>query len=362
MAESPMDNVPPGTGETSRGVAQEFSAPARATLTDVARLAGVSRQTASRVARGGDLVNARTAARVRRAITRLNYQPNPVARALSTGRGKVLGVLTHETSTYGAMSILSGISQAAAEMGYSVSIAQASSFDRRGVPDSVNRLAAQGCDGVILMAPWATDAVALRALQKISVPLVTTSEHPDFAGPAVHPNTVQAARDVVNHLLALGHATVRHVSGPRRWNATRLRADGWKQALEQAGAAVLPAIGGDWSARSGYDAGVKLANDDRTTAIFAANDETALGVIYALTERGLRVPEDISVVGYDDIPASPFFLPSLTTIRIDSLDHGRQAVNQLLLQLNGQPTAATTYVGHELIVRSSTAPARPTTT
>lgn len=105
----------------------------------------------------------------------------------------------------------------------------------------------------------------------------------------------------------------------------------------------------------------KLADDPRTTAIFAANDETALGVIYVLAERGLRVPEDVSVVGYDS-PASQFFRPSLTTIHVDSLDHGRQAVNQLMLQLSGRPTTATTYVGHELIVRGSTAPARPRTT
>jgi DNA-binding LacI/PurR family transcriptional regulator len=362
MEESLPDGIMLRTGSTADRVADEVAAPARPTLADVARLAKVSRQTASRVARGGELVNPHTAARVRRAIDKLGYHPNPVARALSTGRGKMLGVLAHETSGYGPESIISGVLRAADEIGYSVIIARTAVFDLSGVQDTVNRLAAVGCDGVILMAPCETDAGAVRALRTKSVPLVTTSEVRDYQGPAVHPNTVQAARDVVEYLLGLGHATVRFVSGPQPWNASRLRALGWEQALKKAGAPVLPAVRGDWTAQSGYEAGIKLADDPATTAIFAANDDTALGVIYALAERGLRVPEDVSVVGYDDSPTSQFFRPSLTTIRVDAFDHGRQAVHQLMLQLDGRTATPTTYISHELIVRSSTAPARSNAT
>jgi DNA-binding LacI/PurR family transcriptional regulator len=154
---------------------------------------------------------------------------------------------------------------------------------------------------------------------------------------------------------------VRHVAGPHPWNASRLRALGWERALRDAGAEVLPPLEGDWTARSGYAAGLQLADDPRTTAIFAANDQTALGVIYALAERGLDVPGDVSVVGWDDAPGSEFVRPSLTTVRGDNVDHGRQAVTELMRELNGQPSVPSTYVRHELIVRSSTAPPRPRT-
>ncbi|WP_410793268.1 substrate-binding domain-containing protein [Kribbella sp. C-35] len=330
----------------------------RATLTDVARAAGVSRQTASRVARGGENVNARTAARVRRAIKALGYRPDPIARALTTGRGLSVGLLTHQLTDrqmgLGAISIMIGVEQAAAELGLGVSVATFSAFDRATVQDGIDRLARAGCDGVIFMAPWVSAARTLRAIDT-SLPLVSTSEVPDYDGPAVHADAAQAAGDVVDHLLSLGHETVHHVAGPLNWISSQRRLAGWESALRRAGASVPEPLAGDWTAESGYEAGRQLAQDPSVTAVFTANDEMALGVVYALTEAGRQVPEDVSVAGFDDAPGSDFFRPPLTTVRVDDAEYGRQAVAQLMLQINGDAAAAATILPHQLIIRASTA-------
>lgn len=353
---SPAD-ADPADG-TSDG--QAVAPPARPTLTDVARLAGVSRQTASRVARGGDLVNPRTAARVRRAIKTLSYRPDPIARALSTGRGRVLGLLTHQLTnrptSIGAMSIISGVEQAATEVGYSVSIASFATFEPAAVQEGIDRLAMSRCDGVIFMAPWVSGAETIMAIDR-TMPMVTTSTVPGYDGPAVHPDMARSSEEVVEHLLEMGHATVHHVAGPAEWSASHLRALGWEQALRRAGCEVVQPLTGDWTARSGYLAGLELAEDPSVTAIFASNDETALGIMYALTERGLRIPEDISVVGYDDAPGSDYFRPALTTVRVDGYEHGRTAVAHLIAQLDGQSPEPTVIVPHELVIRRSTAKA-----
>jgi DNA-binding LacI/PurR family transcriptional regulator len=330
----------------------------RATLTDVARAAGVSRQTASRVARGGENVNARTAARVRRAIKALGYRPDPIARALTTGRGLSVGLLTHQLTDrqmgLGAISIMIGVEQAAAELGLGVSVATFSAFDRATVQDGIDRLARAGCDGVIFMAPWVSAAKTLRTIDT-SLPLVSTSEVPDYDGPAVHADAAQAAGDVVDHLLSLGHETVHHVAGPLNWISSQRRLAGWESALRRAGAPVPEPLAGDWTAESGYEAGRQLAQDPSVTAIFTANDEMALGVVYALIEAGRQIPEDVSVAGFDDAPGSDFFRPPLTTVRVDDAEYGRQAVAQLMLQINGDAAAPATILPHQLIIRASTA-------
>lgn len=330
----------------------------RATLTDVARAAGVSRQTASRVARGGENVNARTAARVRRAIKALGYRPDPIARALTTGRGLSVGLLTHQLTDrqmgLGAISIMIGVEQAAAELGLGVSVATFSAFDRATVQDGIDRLARAGCDGVIFMAPWVSAAKTLRAIDT-SLPLVSTSEVADYDGPAVHADAAQAAGDVVDHLLSLGHETVHHVAGPLNWISSQRRLAGWESALRRAGAPVPEPLAGDWTAESGHEAGRQLAQDPSVTAVFTANDEMALGVVYALTEAGRQVPEDVSVAGFDDAPGSDFFRPPLTTVRVDDAEYGRQAVAQLMLQINGEAAAPATILPHQLIIRASTA-------
>jgi DNA-binding LacI/PurR family transcriptional regulator len=185
--------------------------------------------------------------------------------------------------------------------------------------------------------------------------MVSTSDVAGYDGPAVHADAAQAAGDMVDHLLSLGHETVHHVAGPLNWISSQRRLAGWENALQRAGAPVPEPLAGDWTAESGYEAGRKFAQDPSVTAIFTANDEMALGVVYALTEAGRQVPDDVSVAGFDDAPGSDFFRPPLTTVRVDDAEYGREAVAQLMLQINGDAAAPATILPHQLIIRASTA-------
>jgi DNA-binding LacI/PurR family transcriptional regulator len=330
----------------------------RPTITDVARRAGVSRQTVSRVSRGVVGVNPATAARVRRAIDDLGYRPHMAARALSSGRSGVIGVLTHDVGSAGAaIVILSGVERAASEAGFGVSVVSVGSFDPSTVQSGIERLLGSGCDGVILMAPWASDAEALRTLV-VPVPVVTTSQVEGFPHPAVYNDTGAATSALMAHLLDLGHRTVHHVAGPDSWNAARLRVRAWQNVLEDAGAPVPAVLPGDWSSESGYRAGLELAQDDSVTAVFAANDAMALGVLHAMAEAGRRVPADVSVVGFDNSPESAHFFPPLTTVGFDAREHSTLAVSVLLAQMAGHPAPVIAPLGHELVLRASSAPPR----
>lgn len=295
---------------------------------------------------------AETQRRVFAAIEAVGYRPDLIARALSTGSSRTIGVLGHHVSLFGGVSVLEGIEMAATETGWRMSWATVPEFSSSSVRDSIELLISSGCDGVVLLAPWVSDASVLNEIQS-PVPVVTTSQVLGYDGPAAYPDAAGSASDAVKHLLGLGHATVWHVAGPEGWNASALRVTGWRRALEESGAVIHDPIAGDWSAKSGYKAGMELARRPGVTAVFAANDDMALGVIYALSEAGIRVPEDVSVVGYDDTVVSEFFRPSLTTIRVDHLDHGRKAVQLVTAQLEGRPMSTPQVVGHELIVRGS---------
>jgi DNA-binding LacI/PurR family transcriptional regulator len=328
----------------------------RPTITDVARRAGVSRQTVSRVSRGVVGVNPGTAARVQRAIDELGYRPHLAARALSSGRSGVIGVLTHDVGSAGAaIVILSGVERAASEAGFGVSVVTVGSFDPVSVQSGVERLLGSGCDGIVLMAPWASDAEALRTLV-VPVPVVTTSQLEGFPGPAVYNDTGAATGALMAHLLDLGHRTVHHVTGPDSWSAARLRVRAWRSALVDAGAPVPPVLSGDWSSESGYRAGLELARDESVTAIFAANDDMALGVLHAMAESGRRVPEDVSVVGFDNSAQSAHFFPPLTTVGFEPRNHSRLAVSVLLAQMAGHPAPVIAPLGHDLVIRASSGP------
>ena len=147
-----------------------------------------------------------------------------------------------------------------------------------------------------------------------------------------------------------------HVAGPDDWVDARGRARGWRKALRRAGAEVPAPLVGDWSARSGYEAGQRLAENPDVSAVFVANDHMALGVLRALTEAGRRVPHDVSVIGFDDVPEAPYFPPGLTTVRQDFEVVGTQAVTLLLRRMAGEPTAARTILPPQLVIRASTAP------
>jgi DNA-binding LacI/PurR family transcriptional regulator len=326
-------------------------------MADVAKLAGVSLQTVSRVINDSPHVRADTRDRVLDAMRKLEYQPNSVARALVTGRSRTLGVVSFDTTLYGPASTLFGIERAAHDAGYFVSIVSLKSLDRASVLSAVGRLRNQGVDGIIVIAPQESAAQTILQLPA-NVPIVAAEAGPDDSVPIVEVDQVEGARLATSHLLELGHRTVWHVSGPTDWLEAQDRVEGWRTTLEEAGAPPPRVLVGDWSARSGYELGRRLADTDGVTAVFVANDQMALGVLRALHEAGRRVPSDISVVGFDDIPEASYFMPPLTTVRQDFNEIGRRSLVRLLDQIkSGVRDPARETVAPALVVRASTAAA-----
>ncbi len=328
----------------------------RPVMADVARLAGVSHQTVSRVLNGHPNVSPATKADVLAAIRDLGYRPNIAARTLVTGKTNVLGVVSFDTTLYGPASMLYGIERAA-HPGYFVAVASLSALDRRSLAQAVDRFLGQAVAGIIVIASQ-SDAVETLARLAPTVPLVAVGCGTDAPLPSVKIDNVAGAVLATRHLLDLGHRTVHQIAGPDSWLDGRHRVDGWRQALHAAGAPEPEVLRGDWSARSGYEIGLELATRPDVTAVFCANDSMALGFLRAAAERGRRVPRDISVVGFDDLPEAGYFWPPLTTVRQDFGALGEQALHLLIGQITvdaGTRPSPSPMMPH-LVVRFSSAP------
>ncbi|MCC9306509.1 LacI family DNA-binding transcriptional regulator [Kitasatospora sp. RB6PN24] len=335
---------------------------AQPVMADVAALAGVSHQTVSRVLNGSPNVRAQTRERVLAAIRTLDYRPNTAARALVTRRSRTLGVISFDSTLYGPSQMLYGIEQAARGAGYFLSIASLRHQDTRSVHEAVDRLRDQAVEGIAVIASRAS-AMAALARQITTVPMVTVgpADPGRLSGAGV--DNEAGARAAVRYLLDQGHRTVHHVAGPDDWLEAKARQAGWRRTLEDRERPVPESTVGDWSARSGYRAALRLVDDPRMTAVFCANDHMALGFVRALHERGRRVPEDVSVVGFDDIPEAGFLNPPLSTVRQDFGELGRRGLGLLLHRIQFPDSEAAgldgdhhvAIVAPELIVRASSA-------
>ncbi|GAA4610315.1 DNA-binding LacI/PurR family transcriptional regulator [Actinoplanes octamycinicus] len=325
-------------------------------MTDVARLAGVSHQTVSRVLNDHPNVKEQTRIRVRAAIAELGYRPNRAARALVTGRSQLIGVVARNSMLYGPASMLTEFEQAAADAGFAVSVGSVRELDRDSISAVVERHLDQRVAGLVVIAQVASATEALAEIPA-EVPVVFIDGDPAAGRSLVTVDQVAGARAAVQHLLEAGHETVWHVSGPTDWFDSAGRIQGWRQTLQEAGREVPPLLSADWSAAEGYRAGQMLARMPEVTAVFAANDHLALGVLRALHERGRRVPHDVSVIGFDDVPEAAFFIPPLTTVRQSFGDVARAALTLLLGQMKEDAGAAdTVIVPAQLVVRESVAP------
>jgi DNA-binding LacI/PurR family transcriptional regulator len=323
-------------------------------MADVARLAGVSHQTVSRVLNEHPNVRPQTRDSVLAAIAELGYRPNAAARTLVTRRTRTLGVVSFDTTLYGPASMLYGIERAAAHS-YFVSIASLPALDRRSVLGAVDRFLDQGVEGIIVIAPK-TSAVAACSHVRSQVPLVAVGcgTHAPLTSAAV--DNAAGAALATRYLLGLGHRTVHHIAGPADWLDAQERIAGWRQALADASAPQPEPITGDWSCPAGYRIGQRIAADPSVTAVFCGNDHMALGLLRALAERGRRAPGDVSVVGFDDIPESAYFLPPLTTVRQDFGELGRRALAMLVDMIDGRtPPLACLRISPHLVARSSAA-------
>jgi DNA-binding LacI/PurR family transcriptional regulator len=324
-------------------------------LEDVAKLAGVSHQTVSRVINNHPYVRKETRRRVVEAMEALTYVPNSSARALATGRVCTIGVVCYETTLYGPAAALIGIEERAREEGFSVNIVSIKSLTSELVDEAVSRLRKQSVAGILLMSPLSS--IGYRPPKEQQIPITGIWGPRDGSFPAVSIDETGGARIATTHLLDLGHETVHFVGGPPGRVGPDERLRSWADTLRAAGRPVPEPFRGDWSARRGYEVGQVLAKDKSASAVFVANDQMALGVLLALQEAGRRVPDDIAVVGFDDIPEAAFFFPPLTTIRQDFRLVGHHAADLLLQQISGPVAApASPTIPVQLIVRRSSVP------
>jgi DNA-binding LacI/PurR family transcriptional regulator len=324
-------------------------------MEDVASLAGVSHQTVSRVLNAHPNVTARTRERVERAIAELGYRPNTAARSLVTRQSQAIGVLAAGTAHYGPANTLLGVQQAARNEGYSVSMASLSAVTPAGIHNALEHFLRQPVDGIVVIVPHEAMLTSLRTIT-MAVPLVAVGFGADERLTVAAVNQRAGAALAVQHLMDLGHASIAHISGPPDWIDATARTEGWRRTLQQAWLPDAVLVQGDWSAESGYRAGLKLAASDSVTAVFAANDQMALGALRAFSEAGLRVPEDISVVGFDDQPEAAYFVPPLTTVNQGFKELGARCIRMLLSEMAQGHSGAASVLNPKLVVRGSTAP------
>jgi len=327
---------------------------------DVALLAGVSHQTVSRVLNDHPNVRAETRVRVQQAITSLGYRRNAAARTLVTRSSRTIGVVAANTTLFGPASILLAVEQAARRRGYSVNVASLADLSTTSVTGAFGYLEDLRVSGVVVIAPQRTAADAMIELPH-KVPVVAVDGGLQADLPIVGVDQAEGARLMTEHLLGLGHRTVHHVAGPEDWLEAQERVVAWRATLQAHGRVVPPVLRGDWTAVTAFELGRGLADDPEVTAVFAANDQTALGVVRAMQEHGRSVPEDVSVGGFDDIPEAPFFGPALTSVRQDFGLVGETSIRILIdLFEGGLPPVGRTperTVVPVLVPRRSTGPA-----
>ncbi|TDT74695.1 LacI family transcriptional regulator [Arthrobacter sp. AG258] len=334
----------------------------RPRLEDVAELAGVSHQTVSRVVNKHPNVSAGTRERVEAAIAQLGYRRNTAARSLVTRCSQTIGVLASEFSQYGPANTLLGVERAARDAGYFVSVAALREVNRDAILAAVRHFMDQSVDGIVVIVPHLETPAALAALP-VGVPVVAVGPVGNDAVCGVKVDQRRGAELAVQHLIQLGHTRIGHVAGPQDWIDAVARADGWRCALAAAGLDADLMIEGDWSAGSGYEIGRRVAVTRRATALFVGNDQMALGVLRALNEARIKVPRDVSVVGFDDQPEAAYFSPPLTTIGQDFEELGRRCMDMMLRALGGTEGPRTLEMEPKIIQRNSTTtPALPMST
>ena len=321
---------------------------------DVARVAGVSTQTVSRVIGGQSNVRPETAQRVMAAVDATGYRLHAAAASLASGRTRMLGVITVSTARYSTSAILLGVEAVAAEQGYAVTTASVPHHSRPGAfVEAFDRLERQGAEGIVLLAPvgFLADALGNRTTR---TPTVGHRQDEGLGDDALIDQRA-IARAATEHLLDLGHATVWHVSGDEFWQESVARREEWEQVLRERGIAPPPVIPGDWSPESGYRAGRTIAAIPDVTAVFVSSDEMAFGLMRALHEAGRTVPGDVSVTSVDDIALAAYATPALTTVRQPFERVGRTAAARVIALIEGGEPPTVDRLEPELIVRSSTA-------
>ncbi|KAA0079225.1 LacI family DNA-binding transcriptional regulator [Mycolicibacterium sp. P9-64] len=322
-------------------------------MADVAKLAGVSHQTVSRVINGASSIRPETKARVEEAIEALGYRPNTAARALVTRRSGIIGIVGSNTGLHGPSSIQRSVQEAARAAGYFTSLVPLAEVTRDELASALDHLERQSVEAIVMIAAQ-EDALAVAHSANAGSPLIVVEGDLSGRGLSVGVDQIDGARQATRHLIGLGHRAIYHVSGPLTYTEAKGRRTGYEEAMQAAGLTPLANVEGDWTAACGYEIGLEVARKGDATAVFVANDQMAIGMLHAFAEKGLRVPDDISIVGFDDIPEAGYLNPALTTIRQDFQAIGRRAIDLVTATLEGS-TIDVPLLPAELIVRDSTA-------
>ncbi len=331
------------------------------TIFDVAERAGVSHQTVSRVINGDPTVREQFREQVSAAVSELGYRPRAAARALAGGRSRALGLVSTGDALYGPSSTAIGFERAARSAGYHVLL---STLPEDPVPADLSgalaSLLAQDVAAVVLVAAdnRVLDALASLVIP-VSVPVVVANavqrdaERTAVAAPnvaAVAIDQAAGATLALEHLFARGHRRIVHLAGPSVSQEAEVRRATYERAMTDRGFEPV-VLGGDWTPASGFRAAQSI--DVHTVdAVFAGNDQMALGVLHAFAEEGLRVPDDIAVVGFDDIPEAAHFTPPLTTVRQDFVTMGERVLDSVRALVEGR-SHDDRLLAPELVVRRS---------
>jgi LacI family transcriptional regulator len=322
-------------------------------------MCGVSAQTVSRVINGRPDVSPETRAAVEAAIASVGFQPSAVARSLVHRRSQTIGIVVAGLKYFGVAQTLNGITEESEASGYALLLKELATFDAAEVARVVEFLLAHRVEGIIFAAPEMGENIATVAARMPASypPVVFLKAEPPASFSSIMIDNYGGARLATDHLLALGRRRVGHLAGPLAWREARARHDGWRDALRDAGAFPGPVVPGNWSSVSGdlaFEQMLEIEPD--LDAVFASNDQMALGIFHAAHRRGISIPDDIAVVGFDGLVEGAQFTPSLTTVNQPLGELGQLGVRELLRLLDtepGQTDVRSLTLGTELIIRDS---------
>ena len=325
----------------------------KANIYDVAKLAGVSHQTVSRVLNNHSSLKPATREKVEKAITELSYRPSNAARQLVTSQSRLIGVLIAEADLYGPASILNAMEKVARLEGYSLISIAVSADSRESWREAIDQLRNLDIDGVITIALPSEIVKEIENSLDGAVIVIVDSE-PSKKFDVVNMDNVYGATLATQYLIDAGHTEILHVTGPENGYEADKRKVGYETTMKNA--KLKPeVIVGDWSIAKGFEAGVKVSKmKKRPTAVFCANDHLALGMMKAFNEAGIDVPGDISIIGFDNIPESGYLIPALTTVGQNFDEIGNNAIEKMLLQLREGSKKEAVMIKPALVLRSST--------
>ncbi|EKF9636860.1 substrate-binding domain-containing protein [Vibrio cholerae] len=328
-----------------------------ATMKDIARLAGVSTSTVSHVINKSRFVSDEIAERVNNAAQQLNYAPSALARSLKMNRTKTIGMLVTTSTNPFFGEVVKGVERSCYHQGYNLILCNTEGDNQR-MKASINTLLQKRVDGLLLMCST-LEGERLDVFDRYpDIPIVVMDWGPIlFASDKIQDNSLQGGYMAAKHLIECGHKEIGCITGPLIRHQAQMRYEGYKRALAEAGIAINPdwIVESDFECEGGYQAFEKLYERGKLpSALFVSNDMMAMGVIQAASQRGLRVPDDLSLIGYDDVHIAKFMTPALTTIHQPKYRLGKAAIDTLLYRLeNPDTTAQVVQLEPTLVVRSS---------